>query len=322
MNRSKKYPWVPDFFIIGAMKCGTTTMHEVLARHPAIFIPRGEIFFYDIDDFEQHPDFFAYDGKAWRDFDFERNLEEYTAWYSGFFQAAKPGQLIGEDSTTYLASSRAAVRIAGFNPAAKLIVMLRDPASRTYSNYWHLVRYGRALHGFEDSLRLWPGSLIQRSLYHEQLSHYLRYFPRSSIHVVLLEELVAEPQRVIGDTCRFLGVDQDLPDDALSMHYNRGDAPRSLRLRLWRNRLLWRRDMDIFSDRLPPVSAVTARRQLSWWLGGALNRAHRWLNPTLRRPPPMNPGTRAFLNELFRRENQGLNALLDRDLGQWWYKGG
>lgn len=319
MSSRKVWPWMPDFFIAGAMKCGTTTMHAMLAEHPQIFIPRGEIFFFDIDDFQNHVNFFAYDGDNWKDLDFEGNLEEYAAWYQRFFAGARPGQLIGEDSTTYLASPRAPARIARFNPDARIIVMLRDPASRSYSTYWHLLRAGRLWMSFEDVLRLHPEVLVSRSLYQEQIGNWLQHFPREQLHFVLLEELVREPARVVGEVCAFLGAHGEVPAHALTLHANRGDAPRSAFLQRWRNRLLWRRDTRSFFGRLPGPP----EHPEPWFSRVVLrfvDRVHRRLNKLDRRPPRMRDGTRRFLNQLFRRENRDLAAMTGRDLERWWYR--
>lgn len=313
-------PWMPDFFIVGAMKCGTTTLHAMLERHPGIFVAPGEVFFFDIDDFLEHPDFFAWDGAAWHTYDFERRFEEYLPWYGRHFAGAQPGQLIGEDSTTYLASELAAARIARFNPDARIIAMLRDPATRTYSNYWHLLRNGRLLHGFEDSLRLQPESLVGRSLYKVQLERYLRHFPRNQVHVILLEELTADPAGVLRECCGFLGLPAAVPEDALALHRNPGSTPRSLRVQVWRNRLLWRREAVRYLHRLPgwqPPAPGWRDAPLR-----LLDRVHRRLNHRRGPPPPMRAPTRRFLNALFRRENQGLDTLIGKDLDRWWYRDG
>ncbi|MFA5938147.1 MAG: sulfotransferase [Sinimarinibacterium sp.] len=323
MNRpaqatGKRYPWIPDFFIAGAMKCGTSSLHVILDRHPGIFIPHGELFFFDLDDMLEHPDFFPWDGREWADRDFEGRLDEYATWFERYFAQRRPDQLIGEDSTTYLASARAPARIARFNPDARIVVMLRDPASRTYSNYWHLLRYGRVFHDFEDSLRLQPGDLISRSLYKQQLEHWLTYFPRERIHIVLLEELNASPAQTIADVCRFLGVSGSVPEDALALHWNRGDTPRFPRLQMWRNRLMWRRDTRMFLPRLP--GTPPAESALAHSVARLTDRIHRKINPLRGRPPPMRPATRAFLNRYFERENRGLDEIVGKDLARWWYR--
>ncbi|MFP5307358.1 MAG: sulfotransferase family protein, partial [Gammaproteobacteria bacterium] len=210
-------------------------------------------------------------------------------------------------------------RIAELNPDAKIIVMLRDPASRTYSNYWHLLRYGRVFHGFEDSLRLQPDTLIARSLYKRQLDHWLSLFPRAQLHIVLLEALIADPVKATDEVCRFLGLSEPLPAEALSLHWNRGDTPRFPRLQMLRNRIMWRRDTRMFLPRLPDLpqdDVPDAVRRLARFA----DRVHRKLNPLQRKAPPMRPATRAFLNRYFQRENRGLDAIVGEDLARWWYR--
>src|SRR5512139_536133 len=162
---------LPDFIIIGAPKCGTSALHLILAHHPGVFIPDLEVYFFDVDDISIHPEFFQRrDGFTLHDFD--RDLDTYLDWYRSLFAGAAPGQLVGEDSTTYLASRRAPERIARLLPSVRLIAMLRDPVARAYSNYWHNVRRARTARSFEETLRLEPGSLLTRGFYAEQLARY------------------------------------------------------------------------------------------------------------------------------------------------------
>jgi hypothetical protein len=201
LKNNKKHQF-PDFIIVGAMKSGTTSLHNILASHPDIYIPQREIHFFDIDDITQHPDFFFFSDGKWYYPDLEKNSEKYLEWYGSFFSNAKVTQKIGEDSTTYLASNKAPARIVNLLPKVKIIIMLRDPASRTYSHYWHLVRTGRGIHTFEDSLRIMPGTLIQRSLYKDQIQRYLGYFPQENIHFILFEEFIQEINGCVYDTCK------------------------------------------------------------------------------------------------------------------------
>lgn len=129
---------LPDFIIAGAMKAGTTSLHHILKHHKHVFLPEDEIFFFDLDDIQQHPDFFMDARGKWIFHDYERHYQDYLEWYSSFFESADDGQVIGDDSTTYMASRKAPQRIARLLPDVKLIFMLRDPVVRAYSHYWHL----------------------------------------------------------------------------------------------------------------------------------------------------------------------------------------
>ena len=124
-----------DFVIFGAMKSGTSSLHRTLDAHPDVFIPNVEVHYFDIDDIFQHPDFFVHTPGTWHIPRFGPP-DSYRRWYDAFFEEAKAHQLVGEDSTTYLASAEAARRLAVASPSVRIIVMLRDPASRCYSQYW------------------------------------------------------------------------------------------------------------------------------------------------------------------------------------------
>ncbi|WP_445666638.1 sulfotransferase [Fodinibius sp. AD559] len=68
---------IPDFIIAGAMKCGTTSLHYILSKHPQIFIPDEEINFFDLDEFDQHKDFIMYKNGKWYYPNFMKNKVEY-----------------------------------------------------------------------------------------------------------------------------------------------------------------------------------------------------------------------------------------------------
>ena len=122
---------LPDFIIAGAMKSGTTSLHQVLASDKRIFIPSREIFFFDMDDLSLHPDFWFREGNGWLTQTYSPRDPRTLAWYSAFFAAAGDSRWIGEDSTSYLASARAPERIASLLPKANiLLLLLRDPAAR------------------------------------------------------------------------------------------------------------------------------------------------------------------------------------------------
>jgi hypothetical protein len=304
---------LPDFIIGGAMKSGTTSLHHLLGALPGVFVPDPEIFYFDIDDFEQHPDFFAGPGGTWRVPDWERHADEYLAWYTSFFAPAPAGALVGEDSTTYLASRKAPSRIRELLGDVRLIFMLRDPAERAYSHYWHLVRTGRATRRFESTIRHHPGTLIQRGLYREQARRYLDLFERDRLLFLLFEDFVSDPLAALRHAARFLGraEPEALPT---APHRNPARVPRNLTLQLLRNRILGHRSSARFEGHLPG----TARRHSA--VEAAMRSRLPPVNLRRARPPAMAPGTRRALNELFAMENRGLGDLLGIDVEKRWYQ--
>ena len=305
---------LPNFIIGGAMKCGTSTLHQMLADLPDVFIPEPEIYFFSIDDIEQHPEFFVGRRGSWQDRDFDQDQDEYLDWYTSFFGAAPDGATIGEDSTSYLHSKRCAARIRALLPDVRMVFLLRDPAARTYSHYWHLVRTGRATEDFEGTLRHAPGTLFQRSRYREQLAVYADAFPADQLKVVIFEDLVERPDDVVRGVIEFIGLPQPAELPAVA-HRNPARVPRSITAQLWRNRLFRDRVTNRFRGHLPGTVRPTGVQEEM-----VRGRFARWNLRTDRRPPPMQPDTHRFLNALFRRENAGLSELIGHDVERRWYR--
>lgn len=305
---------LPDFIIGGAMKCGTSTLHQMLGDLPGVFIPDPEIYCFSIDDVEQHPEFFVGPDGGWVDRDFDAQREEYLAWYASFFAEAPDGATIGEDSTSYLHSARCAPRIRQVIPDVRLVFLLRDPAARTYSHYWHLVRTGRATESFEGTLRHAPGTLYQRSHYREQLAGYLATFPTEQVKVVLFEDLVERPAEVLRDVIGFIGLPQPSTMPRVA-HRNPARVPRSITAQLWRNRFFRDRVANRFRGHLPGTQRPTGAGEEV-----IRGRWARWNLRTDRRPPRMRPDTHRYLNALFRRENAGLSGLIGQDVERRWYR--
>jgi hypothetical protein len=307
---------LPAFIIGGAAKSGTSTLHELLARRSDVFIPDHELYLFAIDDYEQHPDFFRADDGGWEIRDYDAHREEYLEWYRSFFRPAPPGALVGEDSTSYLASERAPRRIRELLPDVKLVFLLRDPASRTYSQYWHDLRVGRVVDDFERTLRFAPGTLLQRSLYREQVRRYVELFATDQLKFLLFEDIVDDPDGVLADVLRFLG----LPPSGSTVrgaevHRNPARVPRSIRLQLLRNRLFRDRVANRFRGFLPGTSTPVSR-------GERVVRG-RWAQVAQRRdrrPPPMRDETRRFLDAYFAHENEGLDELIGLDVRSRWYR--
>lgn len=312
---------VPDFLIIGAQKSGTSSIHNVLAHHPDVYLPEGEVFFFDVDDAEQHPDFFAAPPGSPRAHSFERDFDRFARWYRGLFAAARPGQHIGEDSTTYLASRVAPARIRLLLPDAKLIVVLRNPVARTYSHYWHSVSTGRATLPFARQLAERPGNLLERSYYREHLERYLAHFPASQIHVIVFERFVAQPQEVTDELCAYLGLSPSVDVEQVVQHRNAAQPPLHLGLRLWWNRVASAFARKSYRGRLPHLDPGGVGRAARAAADRPLARAlvERWeaLQPR-RQYEKMPPDVRRALAAQLREANAGLDELLGINLADWW----
>jgi len=308
---------LPDFIINGAMKSGTSTLHAILNQHPDVFIPKKELHFFDMDNIVQHPNFNVFKQSKWSHPDLAKNPQDYWQWYSSNFKDAGANQLIGEDSTTYLASPSAAKRIAMQHKQIKLIVMLRQPTARVYSHYWHMVKAGRAMFNFEDTLRLYPHSLLMRSDYLTQLKSLFTYIPKEQVKVILFEDFLENKIAVVKDTCNFLNIDFDkLPEKAIDLHENHSRIPKFVTLDLLKSRFFNYRFTNANAEHFTNVkNSKTNRFTLLF------SRLYRLVNPlVLKKPKAINPSTKVFLDEYFYRELQGIDELLSQNIMSKWFR--
>ncbi len=215
-------PRLPDFFIIGAAKSGTTSLYGILDQHPQIFMPKVK-----------EPEFFA------RDELYARGIESYAQ----AFAAARPDQLVGEASTIYTLSPffpEAAARIRRHAPEAKLVYIMREPVSRAYSFYVQIIKnyqnvtHDYAVHrSFEEFIE--PGAragaaprervfspanahlpdapdlCLAGSDYPMQIKAYLEQFDPARILFLKFDDFVADRVATMARITDFLGVDR-VPD--------------------------------------------------------------------------------------------------------------
>ena len=179
----------PDFMIIGAMKAGTSTLHEQLAAQAGVFMstPKEPNFFSDDDQFARG-----------------------TGWYDALFESATPEMLRGESSTHYtkLPERPATIERLRSHPCAarcKLVYVMRDPMSRLVSHYMHAWSEGETVDPLTDAIDTVPG-LIDYGRYAMQIAPWLEAFGRERVLPVFFERMTAEPQSEIERIAAFLGV--------------------------------------------------------------------------------------------------------------------
>lgn len=292
----------PSFFIVGAPKCGTTSLNDYLRQHPGIFIPERK---------ELH-----YFGSDLRFLKSERpTREEYLA----HFAAAQPGQVAGEASVWYLFSELAAKEIREFFPAAKIIIMLRNPADMMYSLHSQylfesnedLADFAAALAAEEDrsqGRRLPSGSNYREGLLYrrvarfaEQVDRYLDVFPREQVHIIDFGDFSRDTPRVFAEVLQFLGVDSSFRCEFEVRNPNKQVKSPSLH-----NFLNNPGTFAILLGRLIPKSL---RRSL-------IDRLKKANSPAAPRPT-LSPELRAQLNREFAPEVERLGKLVGKDFSKW-----
>jgi len=178
---------LPDFLIIGAMKCATSTLQVQLAAQPGVFMTTPK-----------EPNFFSDDAV------YAQGLD----WYEALYADAQPGDLLGEASTHYtklptypdsLARLQAAV------PAPKLIYMIRNPVERVVSHYIHEWTRAQMSGGIDAACDAHP-ELIAYSRYGMQIAPYVQAFGADSVHMISLEHLQQDPQAALTRAGAFLGL--------------------------------------------------------------------------------------------------------------------
>ncbi len=317
---------MPDFFVVGHAKSGTTALYEMLRRHPQIFMPEykggagKEPWYFSRDNPHPQPAGernIAYTGRT------AMTPEEYLS----LFEGARPGQRVGEASSSYLWSRVAAERIHAARPDARIIAIFREPASFLRSLHLQLLQNRHeAVFDFRKAVELdqarresrqipkrgyWPAALIysDRVRYVEQLQRYHRLFGEEQVLVLIYDDFRSDNLATVREVLRFLGVDErvELP----AVEANPSVAPRSAALEALRQGLksgqqpLWR------------GLRATGKTLTTLWM------RERFLYPYLpralyREPPPPDE---AFMNELRRRfkpEVVALSEYLQRDLVALW----
>ena len=178
---------LPTFIGLGAPRSGTTWLHKLLDSHPDVYMPtrRKEIRFFD------------------------QYYERGPGWYETLFppvEHADRYQALGEISPQYLEFEKCPQRIFKTIPESKLIVLLRHPVNRAYSQYGFFVQRRNFRGSFEDFLSERPRAL-KRGFYSRYLKQFLRYFDRSQILSLLFEDIFKDKFRTQQTIANFLEID-------------------------------------------------------------------------------------------------------------------
>lgn len=248
------------------------------------------------------------------------------AAYEALFSRVRAEKAIGEASPRYLSTGRAPERMRRLIPDVKLIAMLRDPAERAYSSYlFHSVKllekrtFSQAIaderrDGIGLSLEEWTGGwpcYLLPGFYYQHLRRYLKVFDRTQLAVYLLDDLRSEPQKLIQEIFRYLGVDPTFIPE-LSAHHNVSALPRNKLLRF----LVRPTGLSVaFKRRLPDrLRRPVHRYALRFVYGGAmkLRARHR-----VEAVPDLSAEIREMLIALYRDDILQLQDFLQRDLAKW-----
>lgn len=276
---------LPNLFIIGVQKSGTTALHHLLNQHPDVFFPRApqELHFFDV----------------------EENLCKGLAWYEKHFIDWKGQRIIGQTSPLYFFEPAVPARIHAVIPKARFIVILRNPIDRAYSHYWHEVKHGAETLPFEEALnreseRIQVGfegrrhfSYVSRGEYSTQIARYLALFPREQLLALRFEDLVHNVAEIFRRCANFLEIPLEGFAQARQRHgvRNAAQMPRS-------------RVVHDLGRRLGKIFPA---------VGNAIVR----LNLSPRKYPEMQSETRRSLQRRLERDILQTASLTGLDLRSW-----
>jgi len=304
---------LPDFFVLGAPKAGTTALHAALARHPQLYLsPVKEPKYYLTPG--QNP---ARRGAPGQRGPGDRHSAREWVWgrseYERLFDAAPAGLLRGESTPFYLYDVAAQRRIRDDVPGARLVAVLRDPVDRAYSNWMHLWSDGlepagdflTAYRAEDDRVAagwapFWHYGRLGR--YGEQLEHLYGLFPQEQVHVLRYRDLAEQPVATLDAVCRFLGVRTGLLDGARTENSKPyvEPSPRA----------------NLLSRAVRLGAAAGAWAPPHYWRA-AERRMLRRLHRGGEKRPTLDPAVRRQLVAEFAADNALLGRLTGRDFSDW-----
>jgi hypothetical protein len=222
------YDNLPNFLIVGAPKSGTTSIFNYLSQHPQIYMcPIKEPRFITAQ-------FLQFPLKGIGDDKVEKQIIKDFDSYKSLFKDVKEELAIGEASVDTLYRYKDAIKIIKkYFGEVKIIIILRNPIQRAFSQYSHLIRQSREFLSFGDALKAegerksmnWAFGWFYKDvgLYYEQVDAYLKNF--KEVKVLLYDELIEDPLTLIQDIYSFLGVRSNFSPD-IKIKYNVSGVPK------------------------------------------------------------------------------------------------
>ncbi len=295
----------PNFFIIGAPKCGTTTLNNILRSHPQIFVP------------------LSFEPQFWCS-DFPEIIDYTTETYLDLFKDADANHLaVGEKSTIYLYSEMAVKNILDFDPDARLIVMLRNPVDLVYS--WHSQLFFSYMENNSNFERAWAlqdsrlaGKNISEhcklpfSLQYREIGRLGKYIerlyataPRAQVMTILMDDFHADNRKIYAEVLEYLGVPFAPMQDPRHLNANRRHRSRLLGSLLAHGTSSNLRRIGRTIAGLPGLRKLPIKRTLAE------------LNKTEVKREPLSAEFRQMLIEEFREDVLKLEQLIERDIQHW-----
>ncbi|MGI9502936.1 MAG: sulfotransferase [Geminicoccaceae bacterium] len=287
----------PNFFLVGSMKSGTTSLHRYLLSHPQIFMtsdPKEPTYFLEREQL----------------LDVLPGVEKRGFWrsetaYLDLFNEADQQLVIGEASANYARLNRVPgvpERVAAFSPDARILFVARDPIERTISHYWYMVQHFEERRDMLTAIRD-EADYTDTSYYAMQLKAWLHCFPAEQVKLITTEALSVRPAETMAEVFRWLAVDETFSPANLADRANETpDVVQQVRGRGWvhgfRHSPIW----NALGPLVPAALRGTARRLSE--------------RSVVRKTADRGLIER-YLRDRQRRETEELSALLGRSFSEW-----
>lgn len=272
---------LPNFLWVGMEKAASTWIYDCLQEHPEVFLPphRSEVHFFD------------------------RNYHKGIDFYKSFYKKHRHQKAAGDITPSYIQEPKIASLIASHLPHAKILICLRNPVDRLFSDYLHLARIGQIDLTF-DEYSQHPQHLY-KSLYYPKVKKYFELFPEDQILIVLFEKIKNNEIKFLQKIYRFLEVDEHFIPQNIYNQSNRYVNPRNIRyyrkvmglltsLRHRHNRII---DFFIESIKKTGLKKVLVKEES---------------------PPEMDWQKRKTLSEFFKEDVKKLSQLTRINFHQYW----
>ncbi len=297
----------PQFIVAGAARAGTSSLNSYLMQHPDIFLPKVK-----------EPCFFSFAGEK---INFKNGKFAFAInsidQYCSLFKKANSNQITGDISTPYLYLYEKTIdNFRKFHDNfqnVKIIIILRDPVERAYSQYLWRVRDGREELTFEQAIAAEKNRIMEnysfdyfyldRGLYYKQVKAYLDNF--TEVKIILFEEFKNNTEHILKEICYFLGVDPNFKF-IKKTNQNASFLPKSIFV----SRLISTESKTKFRllKLLPNHFRSTIKEKLMLW------------NKSKNELAVMNLETEKLLRNYFREDLLMLQKLINRDLSHWIQK--
>ncbi len=288
---------LPNFFIVGAPKAGTTSLYYYLKRHPEVFMSGIK-----------EPNYFAYEETIKQNLYHKEKgvgtLEEYLQLFESVNGRHKA---VGEASVSYLFYPAVPEKIKELVPDARIIMSLRNPIDRAFSHYYMEHKLGYVNESLEDIVnrksshkysKLWYQQYIELGLYYEQVKRYIDVFGKDKVKIFIYDELSEDMENMILSVFKFLVIDPSFIPE-LENKYNTYSTPRNTFFRA----IYSQKNLRALARKIIPDAKVEAIKNLFL---------------TRRKKPDRHDETVDLMNVIFKPDIIKLEKLLNKDLSRWY----